>query len=149
MKMNLIVKKFEELTLEELYDILKLRNEVFIVEQNCVYQDVDDLDLKSTHLIYKNETSIIAYTRIIPSGIIDKYIHYGRVAVKKEFRGKGLADELIIESDKIAKNLSNDTNVKISAQAYLINFYKKHSFKTFGEEYLEDGIPHIEMRKEL
>ncbi|MBN1970876.1 MAG: GNAT family N-acetyltransferase [Candidatus Delongbacteria bacterium] len=147
--MNLIVKKFEELTLEELYDILKLRNEVFIVEQNCVYQDVDDLDLKSTHLIYKNETSIIAYTRIIPSGIIDKYIHYGRVAVKKEFRGKGLADELIIESDKIAKNLSNDTNVKISAQAYLINFYKKHSFKTFGEEYLEDGIPHIEMRKEL
>jgi ElaA protein len=139
------IKNFDEISSIELYKILKARNEVFVVEQDCVYQDCDDKDLKSYHLFLEEEEKVIAYLRILPKGLSYDEISIGRVLVIKESRGRGLAQKMIVEAIKFIENELNETKIKISAQAYLEKFYKQHGFITVSDVYLEDGIPHIEM----
>ena len=135
------VKEWAELSANEVENIFLLRSEVFVVEQNCVYQDVDGKDQKAKHVLGKKNNEIIAYARIFKPGDYFKEASFGRAVVKKTERGKGIGDELVINS---IKNIS-DNEIKISAQSYLKNFYGKHGFVAKGEEYLEDGIPHTAM----
>lgn len=140
------VKHFEDLTVNEYHDILYLRTAVFVVEQDCPYQEVDDKDKLSFHLFGRNEKGeIIAVTRILPQGVSYAEVSIGRVALKKEARGKGIADVLLQKTLAFIVGSWGKQAVRISAQTYLINYYQKYGFKPVGEEYLEDDIPHIEM----
>lgn len=143
--MNWKVKSFEELTTKELYEILRLRAEVFIVEQNCVYQDVDRKDLKSYHLYCEDEGSIVAYCRLIPRGISYNEASIGRVVTKSTHRKTGLGKELLLNAIDSIKSIMNEEEIRISAQAYLIEFYKSAGFIEVSDIYLEDDIDHIEM----
>ena len=143
--MNLTVKKFQELTTSELYEILQLRSEVFVVEQDCVYQDIDGKDQKALHVIGVKEGKIIAYTRLFNSGEYFDTPSIGRVVVKETERKYGYGHDLIKVSIKAIIDNYNETTITISAQTYLQKFYESHGFKQVGEGYLEDGIPHIRM----
>ena len=144
-----VVKKFSELSIEELYQILRLRSEVFVVEQNCVYQDLDNKDQISVHIFIKDKNEIVAYTRIFKSGDYYKNPSIGRVVVSKKDRGKELGKKIMISSiDYIQENLKGD-KIELSAQKYLDKFYKDLGFYKIGEDYLEDGIPHQRMIKEI
>lgn len=143
--MNWKIKKFNELNVEDLYKILALRNEVFIVEQECPYLDCDDKDFNSYHLFAEENGEVVAYLRILEKGVSYDEISIGRVAVKQSYRGKGIAREMMLKAiDFVESNLSEDT-IKIQAQAYLLNFYGSLRFKAVSKEYLEDNIPHIDM----
>jgi ElaA protein len=145
--MNFNTKTFTELTITELYQILQLRSEVFVVEQDCVYQDVDGKDQKSLHVFgFKNE-QIVAYTRIFKPGDYFKNASIGRVVVSKSERQFGFGHELMKASIKAIKNHFQVSDITISAQEYLQKFYEFHGFFKVGEAYLEDGIPHIRMDK--
>lgn len=143
--MNWNLKKFKELSVEEIYKILALRNEIFIVEQECAYLDCDDKDLNSYHLFSKENGEIIAYLRILEKGVSYDEISIGRVAVKKNYRGKGISREMLLKAIDFVENNLNEDTIKIQAQAYLLNFYSSLGFKAVSEEYLEDNIPHIDM----
>ena len=144
-----VVKKFSELSIEELYQILRLRSEVFVVEQNCVYQDLDNKDQISVHIFIKEKNEIVAYTRIFKSGDYYKNPSIGRVVVSKKKRGKELGKKIMISSiDYIKENLKSD-KIELSAQKYLDKFYKDLGFYKIGVDYLEDGIPHQRMIKEI
>ena len=138
-------KCFDELKNQELYDILKLRSMVFVVEQNCVYQDIDDKDLKSWHLLGYHHNELVAYLRIIPQGISYPEASIGRVVTHPDYRKKGLGIELMKTGIEKTLNQFNADKIKISAQCYLIKFYSDLGFLAQGEEYLEDDIPHIHM----
>lgn len=142
---EIVIKRFNELTLNELYDVLKLRCEVFIVEQNCVYQDIDDKDQEALHIIGKDHSGIVAYTRCFSPGIYFKEASIGRVVVKKEMRKYGYGFEIMKASIQAIQNTYSTGIIKLSGQTYLIQFYESLGFKTIGEPYLEDGIPHIAM----
>ena len=143
--MEFKLKKFNELTSEEIYEILKVRTEVFVVEQKCPYQEVDGKDQNSYHLFLEKKSEIIAYLRILEKEISFDEISIGRVLVKKDYRGKGIARELMIKAiNFIEKNL-DETEIKLSAQVYASNFYRSLGFKDSSEIYLEDNIPHIDM----
>ena len=144
--MQISLIEFSELTVNQLYEIYKLRNEVFIVEQNCAYQDVDHKDLKSRHLLLTIENILVAYARIIPPGISNKEPAIGRVVVKKEFRGNNYAKILMKSCLDYTIQLFKNQDIILSAQTYLIKFYSDLGFKIEGNEYLEDDIPHIKMR---
>ena len=135
------VKEWAELSTNEVENIFSLRLEVFVVEQDCVYQDIDGKDQKAKHVLGKKDNEIVAYARIFKPGEYFKEASFGRAVVKKTERGKGIGDELVINA---IKNIS-DYEIKISAQSYLKNFYGKHGFVAKGEEYLEDDIPHTAM----
>lgn len=142
-------KKFSELNIDELYQILRLRTEVFVVEQNCVYQDLDNKDQKAIHIYYKENDEIVAYTRIFKSGDYYKNPSIGRVVVSKKKRGKELGKKIMNFSiEYIKKNLKCD-KIELSAQKYLDKFYKDLGFQKTGKDYLEDGIPHQRMIKEI
>ena len=141
----IVTKIFTELDKEELYQILRLRSEVFVVEQDCVYQDIDNKDQIATHLFYKKEEEIIGYTRIFKKGDYYENPSIGRVVVSKNKRGKDLGKEIMLESMKYIKNNIKGEKIELSAQVYLNNFYKDLGFYSKGEEYLEDGIPHQRM----
>ena len=143
--MNITVKKFQELTTSELYEILQLRSEVFVVEQDCVYQDIDGKDLKALHVLGVKGGKIIAYTRLFNSGEYFDTPSIGRVVVKESERKYGYGHDLIKASIKAIIDNYNETIITISAQTYLQKFYESHRFKQIGEGYLEDGIPHIRM----
>lgn len=139
------IKKFKELNAEEIYKILVLRNEVFIVEQECPYLDCDDKDLNSYHLFTEKNGEIVSYLRILEKGVSYDEISIGRVVVKKNYRGEGISREMMLKAiEFVENNLAEDT-IKIQAQAYLLNFYSSLGFKAVSEEYLEDNIPHIDM----
>lgn len=140
------IKKFSELTTTELYSILKLRSEVFVVEQNCVYQDVDNKDQKAIHLFISDENEVIAYTRLFNKGDYFNQASIGRVVVHQKYRNKKLGHLLMKDSIKAIEKHYNTSKITISAQTYLKNFYESHQFKQVGEAYLEDGIPHIKMK---
>lgn len=143
--LKIITKTFDQLTTQELYDILQLRNEIFVVEQDCVYQDVDGKDQKALHVLgFKNET-LVAYTRLFKSGDYFKQANIGRVAVSKNERNHKYGYDIMNVSIKTVKEVFNETIIIISAQTYLITFYNNLGFKEVGEEYLEDGIPHVAM----
>ena len=143
---KIVVKKFNDLSLEELYSLLQLRSEVFVVEQECVYQDIDEKDYKSLHVIFKKGNKIIAYTRLFNKGQYFKEASIGRVVVVKNLRHLNYGSEIMRVSIKAIQEHFNTNKIKISAQLYLEDFYNSFGFKTIGKSYLEDGIPHIEMK---
>ena len=145
MKIEWVKKKWSDISLEELYSVLRLRSEVFVVEQDCVYQDIDNKDQIAIHLLGYINKEIIAYSRLFNEGDYFKETSFGRAIIKKEKRGQGYGDELVKESLKTIKNYYGNKKVKISAQAHLKTFYSKHAFIAKGKEYLEDGIPHVSM----
>lgn len=139
------VKTFEELTKHELYDALQLRSEVFVVEQDCVYQDIDGKDQKSIHVLGFKNNKLIAYTRIFKPGDYFNEASIGRVVVAKNERQFKYGYDIMEASILAIKQYYNQTLIKISAQCYLKQFYTNLGFKAMGEEYLEDDIPHIAM----
>lgn len=143
--MKFITKTFSELTTNELYAILQLRSEVFVVEQDCVYQDLDYKDQKSLHVLGFKEDKIIAYTRIFKPGDYFTEASIGRVVVKDSERKYGYGHDLMKASIEAVRNHFNTSVITISAQVYLTKFYNSHGFNKVSDEYLEDGIPHIEM----
>ncbi len=146
MKFEHQVKSFQELSLEEFHDIIALRIQIFIIEQNCPYQEVDGKDKLAHHLFFKNEMDeIIAVTRILPQGISYAEVAIGRVVVHEDYRGTGLGNQLMADSMNFVKDEYGKVPVRLSAQKHLENYYGNHGFKSTGKEYLEDGIPHVEM----
>lgn len=143
--MNCKIKKFSELTTKELYEILKVRAEVFVVEQNCVYQDLDSKDEVSYHLFLEDNSEIIAYLRILPKGISYPETSIGRVLTKATYRKNGLSKEIVQKAIEFIIDILEEKEIKISAQAYLQKFYKSFGFEPTSDIYLEDGIEHIEM----
>ena len=143
--MNFSIKTFQELTTSELYELLQLRSEVFVVEQDCVYQDIDGKDLKALHVLGEKEGKIIAYTRLFNSGEYFDTPSIGRVVVKDTERKYGFGHDLMKASIQAIIDTYNETTITISAQTYLQKFYESHGFKQVGEGYLEDGIPNIRM----
>ena len=143
--MNFITKSFQELNTTELYQILQLRSEVFVVEQDCVYQDLDFKDQKSLHVFGLKNDKIVAYTRIFKPGDYFNNSSIGRVVVAASERKYGFGYDLMKASIKAIKNHFKEEKITISAQVYLQKFYESHGFKKVGEGYLEDGIPHIRM----
>ncbi len=142
-----ILKPFEELTAKELYQILQLRNEVFIVEQNCPYQDMDNKDLKAFHLMAVEDEKIIAYSRLLPPGISYSESSIGRIVNSRSVRKKGMGKQLMTESISRINQLFNTSVIRIGAQLYLKDFYQSFGFIQQGDIYLEDNIPHIIMLK--
>ena len=145
--MNFITKTFQELTTTELYQILQIRSEVFVVEQDCVYQDVDGKDQKAIHVFGVKNDKIVAYTRIFKPGDYFENASIGRVVVEEKERKFGYGHDVMKASIKAIQEHYNQINITISAQVYLQKFYESHGFIKVGEEYLEDGIPHIRMDK--
>jgi ElaA protein len=147
MKYTWHYKKFEELTSKELYEILELRVEVFVVEQNCLYNECDRKDLKCDHLWCEMDGKIIAYCRIVPPGVSYDEPSIGRVVSHPQYRDLKLGYELMRHSLQIIENHFESKSVRISAQSYLKSFYQKFGFQQVSEEYLEDDLPHIQMLK--
>ena len=147
---NFITKPYSELSLDELYEIMALRQEVFVVEQDCPYLDADGKDQQAWHLMgFDKKEKLVAYSRIVPQGISYKnYPSIGRIVSSPSVRGNGIGKKLMIATIESTENLFKGQPVKISAQCYLINFYKSFGFRTEGKEYLEDNIPHIAMIRE-
>jgi ElaA protein len=144
--MQWIVKTFEELTTTELYALLRLRSEVFVVEQNCVFQDLDGSDEKAVHLLgYDADQELVAYTRLFKAGIKYAEASIGRVVTSKKVRGSGAGRELMEQSIATLEHLFGKGPIKIGAQQYLQKFYTSLGFVQSSEMYLEDDIPHIEM----
>lgn len=141
------VKKFEELQLQELYELLALRAEVFVVEQNCVYQDVDGKDPKALHVLGKHLGRVVAYTRIFRPGDYFPQASIGRVVVAQSLRSHQLGYVLMEKSIEAVEHFFKENTIHLSAQQYLQKFYENLGFKPVGEGYLEDGIPHIGMER--
>ena len=147
MMLDISVKTFNQLTLDELYYVLQLRSEVFVVEQDCVYQDVDGKDQNALHIIGKKNNIIIAYTRIFKPGDYFKEASIGRVVVSENMRYLKYGNQIMVASINTIETSFKTSKIKLSAQKYLEKFYTSLGFKTIGESYLEDGIPHIAMIK--
>ncbi len=143
--MNWQLKQFHELNQNELYALLHLRSEVFVIEQNCIYQDMDGVDTQCFHLFLSQSNQMVAYARLVPPGVLFPNASIGRVLVKSQYRGKNLGNELMAEAIKETIRLFKAKSITISAQCYLIKFYNRLGFCEIGEEYQEDGIPHIKM----
>lgn len=141
--METVIKKFEELTLDELYEILRARAEIFVVEQTCPYQDLDGVDKEAYHVYLKENEHIVAYLRVVDKGKRLDEVSIGRVISLK--RRCGLGSELMKIGLRIAKEKFGAKVIKIGAQAYAKPFYESVGFRQISGEYLEDGIPHIYM----
>ena len=139
------IKKFNELTTDELYVILQLRSEVFVIEQDCIYQDLDQKDQLAYHILGVLDNQIIAYARIFKSGDYFLEPSIGRIVVKKEFRKFKYGYKLVENSIQFIEKNLKENNILISAQSYLTKFYNSLGFIQISEEYLEDDIPHIKM----
>lgn len=140
-----IFKRFEKLTTKELYDFLALRQEVFIVEQECPYVDADGKDLDSFHLMGYKDNNLAAYARITFPGVRFKEVSIGRIVSSQKYRRQGFGKAIIAESLKRIEQEYGEVAVRLSGQTYLIDFYKQFDFEVDSEEYPEDGIPHVEM----
>ena len=138
-------KAFTDLSPHELYKIMQLRNEVFVVEQNCVFQDADNKDEGCLHFMGFINDALIAYTRLSRQGYIYKEVSIGRVVTSPQYRSKGLGKELMQRSIDACKLNFGNTSIKIGAQYHLVKFYEGFGFKIIGEKYLEDGIEHVHM----
>jgi ElaA protein len=143
--LTVTVKSFSEFSIDELYDVLQLRSEFFVVEQDCVYQDLDGKDKKALHVIGTKDGKVVAYTRIFDAGDYFDTPSIGRVVVSESARAFGFGHDIIKASIVAIEQQYHTKSIKISAQTYLKKFYQSHGFKQIGEEYLEDGIPHIAM----
>ena len=147
--MDTIIKLYKDLTIDELYEILKLRSIVFVVEQNCIYQDLDDIDKTSYHIFMKekDKPEIKVYLRVFEKDKNTAQI--GRVVTAQDKRRKGYASELIKKGIDIAKNELKKNKVYLEGQVYASKLYEKLGFKIISDEFLEDGIPHYKMLKNL
>ena len=141
--MKLKAKYFNELTTTELYEILKSRNEIFVVEQNCIYQDLDDIDYRSLHIFYESSGRIMAYLRAFEKDSATKTIQMGRVLTLTH--GTDLGGQLLKEGILQIKEKMNPSSIYIEAQCYATGFYEREGFVISSNEFLEDGIPHVEM----
>ncbi len=139
------VKSFRELSVRELYDALQLRSAVFVVEQACIYQDMDGKDINALHVLGSEGGTLLAYSRILAPGVYFKEASIGRVAVRASARGKGLGKEIMKASILATEQYFGIKGISLSAQSYLQKFYREMGFTETGAEYLEDGIPHIRM----
>ena len=146
--MKIITKTFDQLTTTEIYDILQLRTEIFVVEQDCVYQDIDGKDQIALHVLGLKENKLIAYTRCFKPSDYFQEASIGRVVVAKSQRKYNYGNKIMVASIEAIKKHYSTTTIKISAQCYLNKFYSNLGFNDVGNEYLEDGIPHIAMIKE-
>lgn len=147
MSLDIKIKSFEALTTHELYDMLQLRSEVFVVEQNCVYQDIDGKDEKSLHVLGFKGDKLVAYTRIFKPGFYFEKASIGRVVVAKSERNHQYGYQIMEASIEAIQTHFSESVIKISAQLYLKEFYSQLGFKAVGASYLEDDIPHIAMVK--
>lgn len=143
------IKKFEQLSKAELYEIIVNRINVFVVEQNCPYADCDNLDQQAYHLLNKKSGEIISYLRIIPAGLVYNQPVIGRVLVKAEYRKQKIASKMLTEAINFIKTELQANKIKLSAQEYVLNLYRQLGFQQVSDCYLEDGIPHYEMQLEL
>lgn len=141
------IKRFNELSAAQMYELLRLRSEVFVVEQNCVYQDIDNKDQKAIHVIAFQNDEIIAYARIFAAGYYFENASIGRVLVKQENRIQKLGHELMRQAISAISSEFHTDSITISAQSYLQKFYEQHGFVKVGDGYLEDNIPHIKMQR--
>jgi len=142
------IKAFNELSLQELYEIGRLRQEVFVVEQNCPYIDFDGRDDKCHHLMFwgDDKAELMAYARLVPAGIsYPEEPSIGRVITSPKARGTGLGRKLMLAAIEECNRIWGNVPIRISAQTYLLDFYSSLGFSSTGKEYLEDGIPHTEM----
>lgn len=142
------IKTFENLSVNELYDILRLRSEIFVVEQNCVYLDIDGKDKVALHLFGEFNGKIVAYSRLFEAGISFDNASIGRVVVDANYRDKKWGHDLMREAIAGIKTHFGERKITIGAQLYLKKFYESHGFLQTSEMYLEDDIPHIEMKRE-
>jgi len=147
MEITFKIKRFNELSTAELYSLLQLRSEVFVVEQNCVYQDIDGKDEKAIHVLGYYNNELAAYSRIFNQGYYFDEASIGRVIVSPKYRDKKFGHDLMRVSMNAIKENFNETTITISAQEYLKKFYESHGFIQTSEMYLEDDIPHIQMKK--
>ncbi len=147
MEIKFKIKRFNELSISELYYLLQLRSEVFVVEQNCVYQDIDGKDEKALHVLGYYNDDLAAYTRLFNKGYYFEESSIGRVVVSPKYRDKKFGHDLMRISIESIKENFNETTITISAQEYLKKFYESHGFIQTSEMYLEDDIPHIQMKK--
>lgn len=143
--LDITVKSFDQLSTKELYDLLQLRSEVFVVEQDCVYQDIDGKDQKALHILGFKDEILVAYTRIFKPGDYFELASIGRVVVEENQRLYKYGYDIMKASIQAIKTEYNQTKIKISAQCYLKRFYNNLNFLEVGEQYLEDGIPHVAM----
>lgn len=145
MDIKWVCKTFNDLSPEELYSILQLRSEVFVVEQNCVYQDMDDKDQQSYHFMGFIDNKLVAFTRLMPPGLSYAEMSIGRVVTSPSVRGKNIGRLLMQQSITKVHELFGESAIKIGAQLYLKSFYESLGFIKCSELYLEDGIEHIKM----
>lgn len=145
--MKLYIKKFNELSINDLYAILKARVDVFVVEQNCPYEEIDNMDQRAIHIYYKEGDKILAYLRVLHKSETSKSISIGRVVSLK--RRSGLASKLIQEGIKVAQEYFNAQVIDLEAQTYAKTLYEKQGFKQISSEFLVDGIPHIKMELKI
>ena len=143
--MNIKIKYFDELNTTEIYEILKLRQAVFVVEQNCPYHDIDEYDPVSVHLMMIEGDELIGYARITEKGTRYPEVSIGRFLVKKDFRKDGYGDKLFTRAIDFIKDDMKEDTIKIQAQTYMKNYYVKKGFKEISEAYLEDDIEHVDM----
>jgi len=141
---------FDVLSRDQLYELLRLRSEVFVVEQNCVFQDMDGLDDKAMHLLGVRgaKTELVAYVRCFPAGVTFDEASIGRVVTKPDARGGGLGHLLMAEAVKALESEWGPQPIRIGAQAHLKSFYERHGFVYVGKPYIEDGIAHLEMLRD-
>ncbi|UAA39015.1 GNAT family N-acetyltransferase [Paraneptunicella aestuarii] len=142
------IYQFNDFAPKQLYKVLQLRSAVFVVEQTCYYQDMDDLDTlpETRHFMLMDGNELAGYSRILaPGASYSGYSSIGRILTSDKHRGQGLGHDVVSNSIQICKQLWPDYNIKIGAQSHLQEFYGAHGFKAIGEEYIEDGIPHIHM----
>jgi ElaA protein len=149
MEIRWTLQQFSELTNSDLYELLKLRSAIFVVEQNCVFPDMDDKDYSSYHLCGWNNEKLVAYTRLLPPGLAYENCSIGRVVTAASARSQGVGRILMKKSIEACQQLFSSHDIEIGAQLYLEQFYSSFQFKREGEVYLEDGIDHIHMRRPL
>ena len=142
------IKPFKALSVSEMYSFLQLRSQVFVVEQNCVYQDIDGKDYKALHLMGEYDGKIVAYCRLFKSGDYFQEASIGRVVIDANYRDKKWGHEMMKQAIAGIETYFKETKIIISAQLYLQKFYESHGFVQTSEMYLEDDIPHIEMKRE-
>lgn len=145
--METYTKNFKDLNKNELYQLLALRAEVFVVEQDCAYQDVDGKDFKALHILGVEDDKLVAYARVFGPGDYFNEAGIGRIVVQKDYRSSGLGREIVLAAQKAILEHFSTRKIKLSAQSYLKDFYDDLGYTQEGEEYLEDGIPHIAMIK--
>ncbi|MGG1369614.1 GNAT family N-acetyltransferase [Priestia megaterium] len=145
--MTWCIKSFQELTNDELYEILQVRTAIFVVEQKCAYLEVDGKDKLAYHLFKKENEKIIAYLRVLPKGISYQEASLGRIIVKQAQRGMGLGRELVARGIDFLENELHEKTIKIQAQSRLQTFYESFGFRSVSDIYSDEGLPHVDMLK--